>query len=493
VERTLSSDIVAFAESLYTVDRCWLPDGRTLRKHPIRLLDWQKRQLWEVFPPGNGGRPAVRNYLDSENKKLGKSTKGGIVAAYLAATEPNSEVYICAADKQQARDRVFKSVKYAVEHGPLGDYATAYRDRIEFSNGAVIQAFPMDYRGAAGGEPVAVIFDELHTYSLENMTRLWDEMVIPPTLEYGIRWVASYAGWSGESILLKEVWDKVKAGQLQDGWPEPIRAYRNDAAGWWGMITQGEAAYQLVPWGQGERGRQYLAEARRSERLPSYARLFRNEWAQSENAFCPVSWWEACLDPELRPLSPNKTIPLSVGVDAACYADGDDMAAIGVYDNEGRVSVAWHKVWRGGKARRERIRLDKTIEPYLLEQAARYNIRIICYDPRFMVNIADRLRDGRLPMCEIVQSLPWLGPIGQNLYSIVQDGRLRYYDHDDVKGMATGAVAKEVASGLHIKKRTGQADLLVALSFACIGLEAAITPMDTEEVIEYKIPIDARY
>ena len=122
MDRTLRTDIVAFAETLYTVDRAWIPDGdgwRVVRNQPIVLMDWQKRQLLEVFPPANGGRPVVRNYLDSENKKLGKSTKAGIVAAYMAATEPNSEVYICASDRDQARDRVFKSIRYAVEHGPL--------------------------------------------------------------------------------------------------------------------------------------------------------------------------------------------------------------------------------------------------------------------------------------------------------------------------------------------------------------------------------------
>ena len=49
---------------------------------------------------------------------------------------------------------MFKSIKFAVEHGPLADFATAYRDRVDFANGAVIQALPQDYKGSAGGQPV---------------------------------------------------------------------------------------------------------------------------------------------------------------------------------------------------------------------------------------------------------------------------------------------------------------------------------------------------
>ena len=468
MDRTLATDIVAFAETLYTVDRAWIPEGdgwRVVRNRPIALMDWQKRQLWDVFPPANGGRPVIRNYLDSENKKLGKSTKAGIVAAYMASTESGGEIYICASDQDQARDRVFKSIRYAVEHGPLSHYARAYRDRIEWSNGSVITALPQDYKGSAGGEPICVVFDELHTYSYEYERRLWDEMIVPPTLEYGIRWVASYAGYTGESVLLQEVWDKVEAGELVQEYP-PV--YHNDAAGWWGMILQELAAYELIPWGQGDRGRQYLEEARDSERPLSFMRLFRNLWVSAESVFCPTDWWEVCKDTDLKPLPPTQSVPLYVGVDAAVKAHGDDVGVIAVYQQGERVAVAWHKVWRGGKSRNEELRLDQTVEPYLLAQAERYNLKQVCFDPRYMTTVAHRLRDKGLPMVEVTQSRPVLGPLGQGLYNLVQDGRLAYYPHPDLDTLTAGAMAREIPQGLHIKKGAGKVDLLVALSF-CAG------------------------
>jgi len=467
MDRTLATDIVAFAETLYTVDRAWVDAGdgwQCVRNRPIVLMDWQKRQLWDVFPPESGGRPVIRNYLDSENKKLGKSTKAGIVAAFMAATEPNSEVYICAADKDQAKDRVFKSIRYAVEHGPLGNYARVYRDRIEWDNGAVIVALPMDYKGAAGGEPVCVIFDELHAYTWESERRLWDEMIIPPTLPYGIRWVASYAGYTGESVLLQEVWDKVEAGEIVQEYP-PV--HHNNGAGWWGMILQNEPAYELVPWGMGDRGRQYLQEARDSERPLSFMRLFRNLWVSAESVFCPLDWWEACKDPELTSLRPTKDVACYVGCDAAVKAKGDDVAVIAVYRQGDRVNVGWYKLWKGSE-RKQELRLDQTVEPYLLRQAERYNLRQVYYDPRFMTTVANRLRDKGLPMVEVVQSRPVLGPLGQGLYNLVQDGRLAYYPDGELEQMTAGAMAKEIPQGLHIVKGMGKVDLLVSLSF-CAG------------------------
>ena len=488
MDLTVRNDIVTFGETLFTVDRCWIPDGaggwRVERNRPIVLFDWQRQQLREVFPPANGGRPVVMNYLDSECKKLGKSTKAGVVAAYMAVTEPGGEVFICAADKDQARDRVFKSIRYAVEHGPLGDYAVAYRDRIDFSNSATITALPMDAKGAAGPEPVCVIFDELHTYTWESERRLWDEMIIPPTLDYGIRWVASYAGFTGESVLLQEVWDRVMAGECVQEWP-PI--YHNDKVGWWGMILQGEEAYQLVPWGQGERGRKYLEIARDSERPLSYRRLFCNLWVSSESAFCPAEWWEACEDPALRPLSPTKDVMLYVGVDAAVKPGGDDAATIALYRDpaDNLVKVAWHKVWRGGKARRRELRLDKTLEPYLEHQHKHFRLAKVSYDPRFMVNVAARLRDKGLPMVEVPQSRLELGPRGQGLYSLVQDGGLRYYSDkgEELKSATAGAVAKDIPQGLHIIKGVGKVDLLVAMSFPILDVVDP-SPPPAGEIVE---------
>jgi len=67
---------------------------------------------------------------------------------------------------------------------------------------------------------------------------------------------------------------------------------------------------------------------------------------------------------------------------------------------------------------------------------------------------------------EITQSLPVLGPLGQSLFDAITDGRFQYYNHPDLKSMATGVVAREITAGLHIKKGQVQADIMVALSFA---------------------------
>src|SRR5512139_2326245 len=156
--------------------------------------------------PAPDGHPSARNVMDARTKKEGKSALAGGVALYMATRLPYSEVYIVAADQDQSRDRVLRSVKFAVENGPLASSCKVYRDVIELENKSVIQALTNDWQGAAGGNPSCVVFDELHAWLYESSRRLFDEMLIPPTRPNGVRWIASYAGFVGESDLLWDWW-----------------------------------------------------------------------------------------------------------------------------------------------------------------------------------------------------------------------------------------------------------------------------------------------
>ena len=466
MDQTLATDIVAFAEKLFVVDRAWVRRlGRwvSVRNHPIRLLDWQKQQLREVFPPERGGRPVVRNYLDSTPKKTGKSTKAGLVCAFMAATEPNAEIYVCAADRDQARDRIFRSVRYAVEHGPLGDFATAYRDRIEFSNGAEIRAFPMDYRGAAGGSPLVVAFDELHTYGWESHRRLWDEFLIPPTLEYGIRWVSSYAGYTGESLLLRDVWDRVEAGELVQEWPAE---YHNDAAGWWGMILQGERAYELVPWTQGERGRRYLAEARDSERPLSYKRLFRNEWVSPESEFIPAAVYDRAVSDEAYPLYPGDERKVWVGVDAGIKHDATALVGCTWNDERKRPELCYLRVWHPERMHQYEAGIDltETVGAELLRLHQRYKLQAVGYDPYQMASVSVMLQRAGVEVREIPQGAQRTA-CDQALFDAFMSGRLALYDEPQLRAAVQVATSKETERGLRLHKAEGD-DAVVALSMA---------------------------
>jgi len=360
-----------------------------------------------------------------------------------------------------------------VEHGPLGDFGRAYRDRIDFSNGATIQAFPQDYKGAAGGEPVCVIFDELHTYSWEGERRLWDEMLIPPTLPYGIRWVASYAGWDEESTLLQEMWRKVEAGKQVQRWP-PI--YHNDDAGWWGMITQGVEAYELAPWTRGERGAQYLKEARDSERPVSFQRLFENQWVAGIGDFLPPGALEQCIDANYRGLPPGSKQQVYLALDIGLAAKGDDCALVGCHRLPGdRVGVSFHQLW-AGKKRRHKLKLRETVLPTLKLLSEAYSLAGLWYDPWQGEALAEEVWEAGIMARPVPQSHSGRGEMDTKLWRLIMDGALKLYPDPEITSAINAASAKELGDGKIFLTKAGRRkiDACVALSMAAYHASRSI-------------------
>src|SRR5580692_2353394 len=74
--------------------------------------------------------------------------------------------------------------------------------------GAVITAIPSNYASAAGSNQNVAVFDELWAYDSERSRRLFDELVPPPTRKIACRLTVTYAGFEGESTLLKELYDR---------------------------------------------------------------------------------------------------------------------------------------------------------------------------------------------------------------------------------------------------------------------------------------------
>lgn len=421
------------------------------------------------------GNPREQNVLYSTSKKQGKSSLAGGVALYMASRKRYSEVVIAAADKDQAKDRVFKSIKYSVANHPVWRYAKVYSDVIELDNASIIQALPFDWRGAAGGNYSAVIFDELHTYTTELHRRIWDELVIPPTQPEGVRWIASYAGFIGESELLWDVWQRAIAGTKLAEDPD---IWRNDAAGLLAMIDQGERSWRM-PW----MTKQYMDKIRGSERTNTFRRLWLNEWTSNESEFIPGDAWSQCYDPELRPLSsdPQDFRQVVFGADASTTRDLT--ALVGVHYNEdaARAEAVYTHVWkpqvsdlRGGKATIDLGGLRDEI----LRLARAGKVLAVYYDPFQLHSIAVDLQKAGVNMIELPQTNART-EADQALYDAIIAKSLAHYGDPILTQHINNAVAIETARGYRLaKERTSRKiDAAVALSMAHYGsLREAAAP-----------------
>ena len=131
---------------------------------PIVLRDWQKDLLNHIFAVRNDGLLKHRTALVGMARKNGKSAlSSGIALWGLFLGENGSEIYSCAADKDQAKI-VFNDAKKMIEAEPeMVEYAKIYRDAIEIpSTNSVYRVLSSEAYTKEGLSPTLVIMDELH-------------------------------------------------------------------------------------------------------------------------------------------------------------------------------------------------------------------------------------------------------------------------------------------------------------------------------------------
>lgn len=168
---------------------------------PFRLYDWQRDTLMDFYSTmdldGESGRLLRRyQYLYLEiPKKNGKSELAAALGLYhlFGDGELNAEVYLCAADKDNA-SIVFRAAVFMLETAPWtakmiarGDLKVSksqkrieYRQRVQSENGALrwvtvglMQVLSAEAYSKHGYKPSCVIFDELHAQPNRDM---WEVM-----------------------------------------------------------------------------------------------------------------------------------------------------------------------------------------------------------------------------------------------------------------------------------------------------------------------------
>lgn len=433
-----------------------------------------------------------QNIVYSAVKKSGKSTTAGIIGRWFAETQTRyGEIYAIGNDLEQAKERSYKEVVRSLELTP-GYNPNSYRlpGRWQLAKitlrclltGSSIKAIAVDAAGEAGGQQALSIWTELWGAENQEAKRFWEEMTPISTVPDSIRLVETYAGYEGESELLRSLYDvgmsgrQLTAGEVAEfvcrpdvpgegfqdfvncwhetgGDPEVlIPIWVNETASL-GMYWDSGLSARRMPWQHmyigDEEGTESCAMCLRSKaeheigisaqeyysaqeailKPQAFRRLHLNEWVGAESQFVPMESWDHCGDVHLIPtLLDGDTIPLVMGADAAVTGDcfgivaGDrcpeDSDCVDI-----RAIRKWDPKESGGV-----INLDEP-EQFLRKACEIFNIVQIAYDPYQMESTAQRLRkDG----------VAWLEPFSQagdrlkadsQLYDLIV-GRKIHYSHD---------------------------------------------------------------
>lgn len=418
----------------------------------------ERRFLEAAFIPTETGALPYPELVYSCAKKGGKTTLGAVTMLYVVRVLGGrfAEGYAIANDFDQAQGRVFQQCVRLIEASPLlRGTAKVTADTIMFPDtGATITALPSDYAGAAGANPSITVFDELWGYVSESARRLWDEMVPVPTRRVSVRLTVTYAGFEGESTLLEELHARGVAGE--EIAPRLFRS-ENMLCFW--------SHNMVAPW----QTEAWVEQMRTTLRPSAFTRMILNKFTAGESGFVELEWWDACVDPEIRPVVAHQKLPVWVGIDASVKRDASAIVAV-TWDGETRrVRLVAHSIFH--PTPEEPIDFEDQIEATVSDLAERFRVEVVWYDPYQMVASAQRLVKAGLPMEEFPQSVPNLTAASQNLYDLVKGRNLAAYPDAEIRTAVGQAVAIEGVRGWRIAKEKARhkIDVVVALAMACLA------------------------
>jgi hypothetical protein len=443
------ADPISFVEGV-------LHDPET--KKPFALLAAERAFLAHAFRIGANGKLLYPEQIYACPKKSGKTTFAAlhVLTHTLLFGGAYPEATLCANDQEQARGRVFEMVRRIVEASPvLKREARFTADRITFpAFDATITAIASDAGSAAGGNQSISVFDELWAYTSERSRRLWDEMVPPPTRKIACRLTVTYAGYTGESLLLEELHKRGKA--LPEVGPS-LHAGDGLLMFW--------SHEPVAPW----QDEAWLSSMRSTLRPSAYARMVLNEFASSESSFVDLSSWDACVLPGLVPLREDKAQRVWVGVDASTKRDSTALVACAYNRQIKCVRLIAHRVFTPAPG--DPIDFEATIERTILEWRNAFQLRKVYFDPFQMTAVSQRLAKQGVRIEEYPQTVPNLTAATSNLFDLIQSRSIMVYAAPDLRLAISRAVIAESSRGWKLDKLKQQykIDVVVALAMAALA------------------------
>ncbi len=358
------------------------------------LLDYQVqlilRPLFGWIRVSDGHRRFQKAYIQIP-KKNGKTQLIAGLALYmlLCDNEPGAEVYVAAADREQARI-LFAAAKAMVEANPkLASRLVVYRNSIVRADDATafFQVLSSEAATKHGPNIHCLIIDELHAQPdrelFETLTRGVVARRQPLILEI------TTAGDDEESICHEE-YDYAKrilSGVVEDERFLPVIFEATDKDDW-----QAPATWDRVNPGLGititrETFQGFAREAANEPRKRNdFLRYHLNRWVNQAVAWIPLEWWDASAVAALEGL---EELPCAAGLD---MAQKIDLAAFVVAFR--RRLAAPITVPTG----------DQAVEPSAVPRSLNYSVALV---PFFWIPEAtmfEREREDRVPYSQWMAS-----------------------------------------------------------------------------------------
>jgi phage terminase large subunit-like protein len=410
-----------------------------------------------------------------KNGKSALAASMGLSALTLGGN--GSEIYSCAADRDQARI-VFGTAKRMVELDPeLSSMFTLYRDVIEYKDkGSVYRALSAEAYTKEGLNPSPiVIFDEVHA---QPNRELWDVMSLAggarsDSLLLGITTAGVKTQANGQDSLaysLYQYGQKLVKGELVDpsfffAWWEPKNpeADHRDKQLW---IESNPGFADIVD-----------AEDFESAVLRTPEAEFRtkrtNCFVSTTTAWLPTGSWEALIDTERTP-EPGEEVILAF--DGAFSNDSTALVAwltggdkphlmvVGIWERPDDAEQGWHVPV---------AEVEQTIIDTF--RNSNFQTREIVFDPARWQRTFMILDEQGMPVVSYPNSAERMVPATQKFYEAVVN---QSFTHDGDERMArhiTNCVTKQSSRGVMVAKASSKRKVDAAVA-AIFGYDRATQP-----------------
>ncbi|MQY58180.1 MAG: hypothetical protein GH144_01035 [Clostridia bacterium] len=413
-------------------------------RKPLKLEQYEKEILDSLYPLNDKRRFDLA--CIGLCKKQGKTTFLGGICLWELLFSPSlaPEIYNCSGDKDQARLLFKKSSKAVKRSKEMSKVCKVLSDVITCpARDATYECISADIDSAEGKDPSLVIMDEFGTSSFELFTALQTGRAAREGRgESTLAILIGTAGWD----LTSEFYKLYQKGLRKE---DPFMFF------FW-------SHEQLASFSSPG----FLAKMRKRLQPQVYQRYYENKWSQQSGSFVTREDVKRCLDSSLSPQGKGKPgFRYILACDLGLTKDRSVTSI--VHSEEDHIILDSMKVWQGSSSNPVLI---SDIEDDFQQSYDNFNIRKMVCDPWQMKGTIQKFKEKGYPLEEFIFSSGNLAKLSSNLYYLLHNGLLRFWDDPDLVGELLSIQAIQKSYGMRIDHRAGQfSDRAISLGMACLS------------------------
>jgi len=446
----------------------------------LELRPWQRELLKHILARREDGRFTHRTALVGMSRKNGKSALAASMGlAGLTLGGNGSEIYSCAADRDQARI-VFGTAKRMIEmDSELSSMFTLYRDAIEFKDkGSVYRVLSAEAYSKEGLNPSPlVIFDEVHA---QPSWDLWNVL----SLAGGARADSLLLGITTAGVKTQNNGQDSLCYSLYQYGQQVVKGEKKDSTfffSWW-EPTQPEADHRDESnWLEANPGYDDLLDKQemQSAVLRTPEAEFRtkrlNCFVSTSVAWLPTGAWEALADKDRFP-EPGEEVILAF--DGAFSNDSTALVmwllggekphlmVVGLWERPDDAEQGWHIPV---------AEVEETIVSTFRDE--RFNVKEIVFDPARWQRTFMVLDEEGLPVVSYPNSAANMVPATQKFYEAVVNESFTHDGDERLARHVANCVTKQSSRGVMVAKASSRRKVDAAVA-SIFGYDRATQPAE---------------